>query len=424
MQLGMPTYKTYTIQLACQNYHTKTQMKKAFAIVIIVTLFAVPAIAQVLMRQDGLTYTLYNLGGTPYAEVSGQSLTESTAVTIPSTITNEGIEYIVASISNRAFEHCTFLTAIDIPESITTIGNDAFFCCTKLSAVKLPNSLQVICEHTFSFCTSLSSINLPSSVTAIGNGAFWGCNSLAYVNIPSSVTTIDEFAFDACSSLTSIDIPDSVTKLGSFAFCSCDALRSVKLSDSLNEICDGVFRDCSVLSDIDIPSSISTIGNEAFQNCSALTAITLPNSVKTIGEAAFNQCSSLTAVDIPCSITDIGSGAFGACSQLAEINYNTHDPILLPIKDIFSDDTYLWGALNVPVGTIDIFRNSAPWSYFEIIKECDFSGIEEAATDLAPNTPVAVYNLNGVKVADSTVNLPAGTYIVSQDAISKKITIK
>lgn len=93
-------------------------------------------------------------------------------------------------------------------------------------------------------------------------------------------------------------------------------------------------------------------------------------------------------------------------------------------KIYFFDDTYLWGTLNVPVGTIDIFRNTAPWAYFEIIKECDFSGIEEAATDLDPNTPVAVYNLNGVKVADSTANLPAGTYIVSQGTISKKITIK
>lgn len=376
-------------------------MKKAFAIVIIVTLFAVPAIAQVLMHQDGLTYTLYNLGGTPYAEVSGQSLMESTAVTIPSTITNEGIEYTVTGIGANAFAYCDFLTSIDIPTSVTTIGHGAFYNCDALFSIELPNSIIAIGDRAFENCDALSSISIPHSVTSIGQSAFSFCHSLTTAELPNSLNAIDDYTFWDCTSLTNIKIPNSVKTIGSMAFAQCRAL-----------------------SRIDIPSSVTDIGSSAFFGCRALTAITLPNSVKTIGEAAFNQCSSLTAVDIPCSITDIGSGAFGACSQLAKINYNTHDPILLPIKDIFSDDTYLWGTLNVPVGTIDIFRNAAPWAYFEIIKECDFSGIEEAATDLAPNTPVAVYNLNGVKVGDSTVNLPAGTYIVSQDAISKKITIK
>jgi surface antigen bspA-like len=376
-------------------------MKKAFAIVIIVTLFAVPAIAQVLMHQDGLTYTLYNLGGTPYADVSGQSLMESTTVTIPSTITNEGIEYTVTEIGANAFAYCDFLTSIDIPTSVTTIGHGAFYNCDALFSIELPNSITAIGDRAFENCDALSSISIPHSVTSIGQSAFSFCHSLTNAELPNSLNAIDDYTFWDCTSLTNIKIPNSVKTIGSMAFAQCRALST-----------------------IDIPSSVTDIGSSAFFGCSALTTVALPNSVKTIGEAAFNQCSSLTAVDIPCSITDIGSGAFGACSQLAEINYNTHDPILLPIKDIFSDDTYLWGTLNVPVGTIDIFRNSAPWSYFEIIKECDFSGIEEAATDLDPNTPLAVYNLNGVKVADSTVNLPAGTYIVSQGTISKKITIK
>lgn len=400
MQLGMPTYQKYTIQLACQNYHTKPKMKKAFA-TIIVALFAFPSIAQVLTHQEGLTYTLYNLGGTPYADVSGQSLTENTAVTIPSTITNEEIEYTVTGIGANAFAYCDFLTSIDIPTSVTTIGHGAFYNCDALLSIELPNSITAIGDRAFENCDALSSISIPHSVTSIGQSAFSFCHSLTTAELPNSLNAIDDYTFWDCTSLTNIKIPNSVKTIGSMAFAQCRALST-----------------------IDIPSSVTDIGSSAFFGCSALTTVALPNSVKTIGEAAFNQCSAIIAVDIPSSITDIGSGAFGNCTQLAEINYNTHDPILLPIKDIFSDDTYLWGTLNVPVGTIDIFRNTAPWAYFEIIKECDFSGIEEAATDLDPNTPVAVYNLNGVKVADSTANLPAGTYIVSQGTISKKITIK
>ena len=58
----------------------------------------------------------------------------------------------------------------------------------------------------FQGCTNLTSVTIPNSVTIIGDQAFWGCISLASVTIPNSVTNIGGVAFSGCGSLTAITV--------------------------------------------------------------------------------------------------------------------------------------------------------------------------------------------------------------------------
>jgi len=58
----------------------------------------------------------------------------------------------------------------------------------------------------FEDCSALQSINIPDSVTEIVLGAFSGCSSLQSIDIPDSVTDIDNWAFKGCSALQSIYI--------------------------------------------------------------------------------------------------------------------------------------------------------------------------------------------------------------------------
>ncbi len=119
---------------------------------------------------------------------------------------------VCTSIGSYAFEDCSSLTSITIPNSVTTIGSSAFRDCTSLESVTFTEGSQLttIGQQVFCNCTSLESINIPNSVTTIGSSAFYGCTSLTSITIPNSVTTIGDWAFYGCTSLTSVtfDNPD------------------------------------------------------------------------------------------------------------------------------------------------------------------------------------------------------------------------
>lgn len=87
----------------------------------------------------------------------------------------------ITTIGDYAFNDCTSLENINIPESVTEIGSFAFDGCKSLTSVTIPDSVTTIGEGAFFYCDSLTSVTIGNSVTTIGNGAFWGCNSLTSV---------------------------------------------------------------------------------------------------------------------------------------------------------------------------------------------------------------------------------------------------
>ena len=191
------------------------------------------------------------------------------AVTIPASI--NGLS--VTSIGTRAFQYCTGLTTITIPNSVTSIGEDAFYSCTALTHITIPNS-----------------------VTSIGTSAFHDCTSLTSFTIPNSFTTIGDYWFLFCTSLTNVAIPNSVTNLGHYAFSQCSRLTTVTIPNSVTTIGDAAFGGCSGLTTLTIPIGVTSIGASAFSSCSSLTNITIPNSVTSIGGSAFSYCPSLIAI--------------------------------------------------------------------------------------------------------------------------------
>ena len=199
-------------------------------------------------------------------------------------------------ICNGAFQYCSSLTIIHIPNSITKIGN-----------------------YSFGGCDSLSEIHISDSLTSIGDSAFANCNSLSEIQIPDSVTRIEDAAFYRCGSLREIHISDSVTSIGNSAFSECSSLSEIHIPDSVIYIGDGVFLGCSSLKEIHISDSVTSIGKSAFSRCCSLTEIQIPNSVTSIGDRAFLECSSLQKIHIPDSVTSIGDDVFFGCSSLSQV---------------------------------------------------------------------------------------------------------
>ena len=171
-----------------------------------------------------LTYTLIN--NTEYKVTKCD--TSATEVVIPSMYE----EKKVTSIGDYAFQNCSKLTSIEIPDSVTSIGVGVFRNCSKLISIVIPDSVTSIGYGSFEGCSKLISIVIPDSVTSIGSSMFYNCSSLTSIEIPNSVTSIGGAAFYKCSSLTEIVIPNSVSSIGKNAFSGCSSLTIYSKSES------------------------------------------------------------------------------------------------------------------------------------------------------------------------------------------------
>ena len=199
-------------------------------------------------KVDGIYYNLDKTAKT--ASVVYYITKYSGAVTIPSTITNNGTNYNVTSIGSSAFQDCSDLTSVDIPSSVKSIGSYAFSGCSGLTSINIPSSVNSFGEGAFIGCSSLTSIEIPNRVTSIGYQAFYGCSSLFSVSIPNRVTSIGYQAFYGCSSLTTIVIPSRVTSIEPLAFSNCSSLTSVNIPSNVTSIKEGVFWGCTNLESV------------------------------------------------------------------------------------------------------------------------------------------------------------------------------
>lgn len=169
-------------------------------------------------------------------------------------------------IGEKAFEGCSKLVSVTIPESVTKIGDYAFY----KSGVQIVNFNAINCEDVEE-CT-------------MGG---WSVTSL---NFGESVERIPGSLAQEVRGLTSVVIPDSVTEIGWNAFDSCENLKSVTIGNSVKIIGSGAFHCCGLTSVI-IPDSVTHIEDEAFMSCQELTSIHIPDSVTHVGDAAFLGCN-------------------------------------------------------------------------------------------------------------------------------------
>ena len=169
---------------------------------------------------------------------------------IAETITYKDAMYAVKSIGEVAFKYCYSLKSVTFGENsqLTGIGNGAFDYCSGLTGIVIPDSVTSIGDEAFIYCYSLKSVMFgeSSQLRKIGESAFRSCY-LTEIVIPNGVGSIGESAFYDCSSLTEIIIPDSVYSIGRRAFAYCSKLTKIAIPDSVWTMGMKVFEDCSNL---------------------------------------------------------------------------------------------------------------------------------------------------------------------------------
>ena len=232
---------------------------------------------------------------------------------------NDGVEYVVTSLSEKCFSDCSSIKSITIPSSVTSLGAYCFYNCSGLTSITIPSSVTSLGDNCFCYCSDLTSINIPLSVTSLGESCFTGCKSLTSITIPSSVSILPDWCFSGCSGLTSITIPSTVTSLGDYCFAACSGLTSITIPSSVTSLGDNCFSNCSGLTSVPIPSSVTSLGDNCFSGCSGLASITIPSTVTSLGDWCFSYCSGLTSIIIPSSVTSLGGWCFSDCSGLTSI---------------------------------------------------------------------------------------------------------
>ena len=258
-------------------------MKHLFKLSLLLLALMLPATASAYdFEVDGIYYYYIgdNQAGVTDADGSWYTPDYSGDVIIPETVTYGGTTYSLTAIGESAFEHCTGLTSVTIPNSVIVIGDNAFRSCSGLTSVDIPNSVSTIGYWAFVGCENLKRVNIDDLEAWCRISFYYGSNPCdaaghLYLNGEEIINLV---------------IPCSVTSIGNYVFESLIGLKSVT-----------------------IPNSVTSIGESAFQNCIGLTSVTIPNSVTSIGDYAFENCSGLIGITIPNSVTSIGGYAFYYC---------------------------------------------------------------------------------------------------------------
>ncbi|MBQ3549502.1 MAG: sigma-70 family RNA polymerase sigma factor [Clostridia bacterium] len=288
------------------------------------------------------TYTVSNSAAT----ITSVNKAISGDVTIPSTLGG----YPVKAIGREAFENCTKLNSVVIPNGVTTVDYYAFNNCTNLRSISIPPSVTTM-HPAFRNCINLSAVHITDFKA-------W-CNIFAddgnyhelptyhsrklyldgklvsgEVVVPSGVSFGPIYSpLQFLEDVTSIVISEGVQTNGSMVniFYGCTNLRSISLPSNFKNAF-GFLGGCPSLEEIKISSAhpnyiskgLCVIDKATKTLVSGCDNSTIPSdgSVTSIGRNSFDYCESIESITIPSSVVSIGIHAFTGCGNLKTVYYD------------------------------------------------------------------------------------------------------
>jgi hypothetical protein len=288
-------------------------------------------------------------------QVNGSTVTITdypTTATGPVVIPSQIAGLPVTTIGANAFQFCTEITNVTVPEGVVAIGPGAFSFCINVPSVSLPATLTSIGSEAFAYASAMETVSIPAAVATLGASAFTGCTSLTGIGVSpdnAAYSSTDGVLFNkAVSTLLQYPlgrlapvytIPPTVTSLAPQAFQGSRYLEAVSVPPAVTTIGDSVFRSCPKLTSVTLPSGLLSIGSYAFANCPMLDGIVLPSLLQSLGIGAFTSCTGLTGIDIPASVTSIGTFALSRCTSLTHITVAPANPAYASVDGILFNKT-------------------------------------------------------------------------------------
>lgn len=185
--------------------------------------------------------------------------------------------------------------------SVTDIMPYAFYKNDVLTSLTLENKGSVGISA-FEGCTSLNRIDIPESTTSVGDYAFKDCDRLKVAKIEDRTTVLPlgKKIFDN-SPLNSLYIGAKISYINDMSseaspFCGNKYLKSVVITDVESDIFDYEFYSCIGLESVTVGDGVERIGKWAFSGCSNLSEFVFGSNVTSIGEEAFSDCVNMTTI--------------------------------------------------------------------------------------------------------------------------------
>ena len=305
-------------------------MKKiySFLLALVLTcLSASSAWAQTTFTENNLLYVVRSSTEKTVAlalrVASGTSDTSAYtgAVSIPSTVTHDGVTYTVIAINTKAFKNST-VTSVTIPATVTTIGEAAFdntYQLKKLTFSDASTPISIVTRYYLDFGDAAKELYVGRDLTFTGD--YTGrrqFNNVTKATFGGKATAISDYILDGATTLKTLTIGSSVKTIGQYAFRSCGT------DESITEMT------------VSMGTAVTTMGRNAFDRCSKLKSITLPTTLREIPERAF-YATGLTALTIPANVTSIGYQAFNATDALTSVHINDASTTLTLATNYYRD---------------------------------------------------------------------------------------
>lgn len=175
-------------------------------------------------------------------------------------------------IAGGAFQDCSKLTQLTIPEGVVALGNlwDWF----DEEEYYPDDYLELLIDEDY----------LPDLNYNDEGSVFYGCSSLQKLSLPSTLASVDESAFDGLPALSSLTVASGNRKYAVYDNVFYDkeakrllrclpALKTAKIWDKTESIASYAFEDCAKLESLTIPASVKKIGTSPFWGCEKLKAV-------------------------------------------------------------------------------------------------------------------------------------------------------